>query len=136
MSELKTKANDQSVGDFLNAVQHPTRKADGLRLLQIFKEETGQEPVLWGPSIIGFGTYEYKYPNGKTMQWFPVGYSPRKASLSLYFMRSHKEYQSDLDALGKHKTGKGCLYVNKLSDIDESVLRKMIRETYQKLTSS
>lgn len=136
MSELKTKANDQSVEDFLNAVQHPTRKADGLRLLQIFKEETGQEPVLWGPSIIGFGTYEYKYPNGKTMQWFPVGYSPRKACLSLYFMRSHKEYQSDLDALGKHKTGKGCLYVNKLSDIDESVLRKMIRETYQKLTSS
>ncbi|MFC3881856.1 DUF1801 domain-containing protein [Algoriphagus namhaensis] len=136
MSELKTKPNNQSVEGFLNAVEHPVRKADGLRLLEIFKSETGEKPVLWGDSIVGFGSYPYQYPNGKTMEWFPVGYSPRKTSLSLYLMRSHKEYQSDLDALGKYKTGKGCLYINKLADIDESVLRKMIRETYQKLTAS
>ncbi len=133
MSELKTKATDASVEDFLNAIEHPTRKADGLKLLEIFKEETGKEAVLWGPSIIGFGSYDYKYPNGKTMTWFPVGYSPRKASISLYLMRSHEEMKDELESFGKHKTGKGCIYVNKLADIDESVLRKMIRGTYQKL---
>ncbi|MDN3203234.1 DUF1801 domain-containing protein [Algoriphagus sediminis] len=133
MSELKTKATNASVEDFLNAIEHPTRKADGLKLLEIFKEETGMDAVLWGPSIIGFGSYDYKYPNGKTMTWFPVGYSPRKASISLYLMRSHEEMKDELDNFGKHKRGKGCIYVNKLVDIDESVLRKMIRETYQKL---
>jgi len=134
MSELKTKATGASVEDFLNAIKHPTRKADGLRLLDIFSEETGAKAVLWGPSIIGFGSYDYKYPNGKTMSWFPVGYSPRKASLSLYLMRSHEEMKEDLDQFGKHKRGKGCIYVNKLADINEAILRKMIRETYHKLT--
>lgn len=134
MSELKTKPNEGSVVDFLNSVEHPTRKADGLKLLDIFKEETGVEGILWGPSIVGFGSYNYKYPNGKTMSWFPVGYSPRKASISLYLMRSHEDMKEDLDQFGKHKRGKGCIYVNKLVDIDEEVLRKMIRDTYKQLT--
>lgn len=136
MSDLKTKPTEESVLDFLNAIEHPVRKADGLKLLEIYQEETGEKAQLWGPSIIGFGSYAYKYPNGKTMDWFPVGFSPRKASLSFYLMRSHEDMQQDLDSLGKHKTGKGCLYANKLSDIDEKVLRKMIRETYQKLMNS
>ncbi|MHA7128082.1 DUF1801 domain-containing protein [Algoriphagus namhaensis] len=134
MSTLKTVPNKLPVDDFLKSVSPEIRKKDGFRLLQIFEEETQEKSILWGPSIVGFGSYDYQYPNGKTMKWFPVGFSPRKASLSLYLMRSHAEMMEELQQLGKHKRGKGCLYINKLSDVDEAVLRKMIRDTYLTLT--
>lgn len=127
MSELKTKATVLSVEDFLHAIEHPQRKADGLKLLELFKEETGEEPVLWGPSIVGFGKMNYTYSSGKEMEWFPVGFSPRKQSLSIYIMLENKDLEPFLKQLGKHKKAKGCLYINKLEDIDEKTFREMIR---------
>jgi hypothetical protein len=127
MSELKTKATDTSVEDFLNSIEHPTRKADALLLLNIFKEKTGEKPVMWGPSIVGFGNYRYKYSSGKEMDWFPVGFSPRKQSLSIYIMLSKAEIEPFLAKLGKYKQSKGCIYINKMSDVNEEIFREMIR---------
>jgi hypothetical protein len=89
-------------------------------------------PILWGPSIIGYGTYSYSYSSGKTMEWFPVGFSPRKQAISIHLMISHEELEEELGQLGKHKLGKGCIYINKLADIDEQVLRKMISKAFKK----
>ncbi|SFT38472.1 protein of unknown function (DU1801) [Algoriphagus locisalis] len=127
MSEIKTKATDGSVENFLHTIDHPLRKQDGLKLLEIFKEETGEQPVLWGPSIVGFGKMTYTYASGKEMEWFPVGFSPRKQSLSIYIMLENKDLEPFLNLLGKHKKAKGCLYINKLADIDEKIFREMIR---------
>lgn len=126
MSDLKTKANDLSVAAFLNSIENPTRKTDGKKLLQLFIEETGEPPVMWGSSIIGFGKYTYTYKSGKEMEWFPVGYSPRKQALSLYLMSSHEELGPLLAKLGKYSRGKGCLYIKTLADIDEQILREII----------
>lgn len=127
MAELKTQASDASAEEFLNSIEHPGRKADGLKLLQIFKEETSEEPVMWGPSIVGFGKYNYKYSSGKEMDWFPVGFSPRKQSLSIYIMCGEADLEPFLAKLGKHKKSKGCLYINKMSDVNEEIFREMIR---------
>lgn len=127
MSEPKTKATDASVEDFLNAIEHPLRKADGLKLLQLFKEETCEEPVMWGSSIIGFGSFKYKYNSGKEIDWPPVGYSPRKQSISIYIMVGKTALEPFLAKLGKHKKSKGCLYIHKFSDVEEGVFREMIR---------
>ena len=127
MAELKTQPTKESVLDFLNSLEHPDRKSDGLKLLQIFKEETGEEAVMWGPSIVGFGSYTYHYPSGKVMDWFPVGYSPRKQSLAIYIMLEWPILEPFLSKLGKHKKSKGCLYINKISDVDEEIFREMIR---------
>lgn len=135
MSDLKTQPTQQSVEEFIQAVSHPTRRSDAQKLLSLFELATGQRPVLWGPSIIGFGSYSYRYPNGKVMTWFPVGFSPRKSAISIYLMRSHHEMQEELDQLGKYKTGKSCIYINKLADVQLESLQKMIQDTYQKLTA-
>ncbi|MDR7127800.1 hypothetical protein J2X69_000128 [Algoriphagus sp. 4150] len=127
MAELKTKATGDSVEDFLNSIAHPVRKEDGLRLLQLFRDETGEEPIMWGPSIVGFGKYSYKYPSGKEMEWFPVGFSPRKQSLSIYIMLGDKDLEPFLIKLGKYKKAKSCIYIAKLADIDEKIFREMIR---------
>ena len=134
MAEPKTRPTDASVLEFLNKISPESKRNDGLKLLEIFKEETNETPVLWGPSIIGFGSYAYTYSTGKSMDWIPVGYSPRKASISLYLMISHEELAEEFAQFGKHKLGKGCIYFNKLEDIDEGVLRKMISKTYRKHT--
>ncbi|REG91415.1 DUF1801 domain-containing protein [Algoriphagus antarcticus] len=127
MSEIKTKANDTSVEDFINSIDQPIRKADGLKLLQLFKEETGESPVMWGDNIVGFGKYKYKYPSGKEMEWFPVGFSPRKQALSIYIMLENSELEPFLAKLGKHKKAKGCLYISKMSEVNEEIFREMIR---------
>lgn len=127
MSELKTKATNESVTDYLDSIEHPTRKADGFLLLKIFQEETGEKPVMWGPSIVGFGKFNYKYSSGKEMDWFPVGFSPRKQSLSIYIMLSKEEIEPYLAKLGKFKKSKGCIYINKMSDVNEEIFREMIR---------
>ncbi|UZD24252.1 DUF1801 domain-containing protein [Algoriphagus halophytocola] len=129
MSELKTKPTNDSVEKFLKSIEHPVRRADGLTLLEIFKEETGEPPTLWGPSIVGFGRYQYKYPSGKEMEWFPVGFSPRKQSLSIYIMLAKEKLEPFLKKLGKYKISKACIYINKLADVDEKVLREMIHSS-------
>ena len=130
MSENKTKPTKASVKEFLDNVEHPTRKEDGFTLLKVMEEITGEKPTMWGPSIVGFGSVHYKYKSGREGDMPAVGFSPRKSSLSLYIMAGFGEYKHLLDKLGKHKIGKSCLYINKLADVDEDVLRKMIKASY------
>ena len=127
MAELKTKLTTKSVADFINSIEDEKKKTDSFILLEIFKEVTGEEPKLWGDAIIGFGNYHYKYASGREGDWFITGFSPRKQNLTLYiFMYDAQDESELLSRLGKHKTGKGCLYINKLSDIDLPVLKELI----------
>lgn len=133
MVELKTKPTDASVEKFLEAVEHPTRKADGLALLEIMKEVTQEKPVMWGASIIGFGTYHYKYASGREADWLKVGFSPRKRSLTVYLAPGLDDIEDLREQLGKHRVGKGCLYINKLSDVDTDVLKLIIKKAIEVL---
>ena len=133
MVELKTKPTDASVEEFLEAVDHPTRKADGLALLEIMKEVTQEKPVMWGTSIIGFGTYHYKYASGREADWLKVGFSPRKRSLTVYLAPGLDDIEDLRVKLGKHRVGKGCLYINKLSDVDTDVLKLIIKKSIKVL---
>ena len=130
MSQNKTRPTDQSVIDFLNSVDHETRREDGIALLKMMEELTGEEAVLWGSSIVGFGSYHYKYESGREGDMPLVGFSPRKQSMTLYIMPGFDEYEEMLSALGKHKIGKSCLYVNKLADVDKEVLRRLVKHSY------
>jgi hypothetical protein len=128
----KTKPTDAAVAAFITALDNATRRSDAERLLEIYHEVTGMEPALWGPSIIGYGSYHYKYESGREGDSCRAGFSPRKASLSLYLMGGYSDPETGAkmaalrDRLGKHKTGASCLYVNKLVDVDMAVLREMI----------
>ena len=131
----KTQPTKASVTKFLNGIEHETRRADGKRLLAMFKEITGEKPVMWGESIVGFGQYHYKYDSGREGDFLMTGFSPRKSNLSLYVMDGFKERDALLKKLGKHKTGAACLYINKLADIDEKVLTTMIEKSYRHMQS-
>ena len=134
MAELKTKANDKDPLDFLNTVENEQRRKDGIELLKILSELSGKPPKMWGPSIIGFGKMEYTNTTGQN-EWMIIGFSPGKQSLSIYFMNGFKKYEKQLKALGKHKLGKSCLYVNKLSDVDIDVLKDMMRDSIEHIKS-
>ena len=136
MSETKTKPSKVKVRDFLDAVEHPTRKKDGFELLKIMKDITKKTPRMWGPSIVGFGTYHYKYESGREGNIPIVGFSPRKASLSVYIMPGFEQYEDILARLGKHKIGKSCLYINKLADVDISVLRELIGKSVEHMETN
>ena len=127
MAENKTKETAEPVEDFLYAVDNATRRADGLALNDIFKEVTGYAPRMWGPSIIGYGSYHYTYASGREGDSLATGFSPRKANISIYVMPGYANYSEILSRLGKHKMGKSCLYVNKLADVDVEVLKELIR---------
>lgn len=127
MAENKTQANEASVEAFLEAVEPERRREDGLALDQLFRRVTGWNPVMWGGSIVGYGQYHYRYKSGREGDFLATGFSPRKANLSLYIMPGYQELQPMLDRLGKHKRGKACLYLAKLSDADEDVLAEIIR---------
>jgi hypothetical protein len=129
MAELKTKLNDGDVQAFLNTVENDAKKQDCLAIINMMRDITGQEPKMWGASIIGFGTTHYKYESGREGDWFPVGFSPRKQNITLYFMIGFDRLEAYLKRLGKHKIGKSCLYINSLNDIDTAVLKEMIKET-------
>ena len=126
MAENKTKQTDQSPEDFINSIENETRRADGLTLLSLMRKITGEPAVMWGPSIIGFGTYHYRYDSGQEGTWMLTGFSPRKANLVLYIMPGFSDYERILVCLGKYKTGKSCLYINRLSDIDMTVLEELV----------
>ena len=132
MSESKTRPMDASVEDFLKDVEHPQRREDGFELLEMMKEITNEEPIMWGPSIIGFGSYHYKYESGREGDMPLTGFSPRKKSLTVYIMSGFEEYKDLLDKLGKHKIGKSCLYINKLADVDKNVLKKIIKKSLKR----
>jgi hypothetical protein len=119
-AEPKTKPTDVPVADFIAAVENPTRRADAEVVRAMLAEVTGEQPVMWGPSIVGYGRYR-----GPTGDWPIIGFSPRKAQLVLYIMRGFDDFGGQLARLGKHKSGGGCLYINRLDDIDLDVLREM-----------
>jgi hypothetical protein len=131
MSENKTRPNDQNVIDFLTSVDHQTRREDAFTVLKMMEEITGEDAVMWGSSIVGFGSYHYKYDSGREGDMPLIGFSPRKQSMTLYIMSGFDSEEELLASLGKHKTGKACLYVNKLADVDEGVLRQMIKRSYE-----
>jgi hypothetical protein len=127
--ELKTKETDNSVIEFIEAVDSPKKREDAYKLLDIFSETTGYEAKMWGPSIIGFGSYHYKYPTGHEGDAPLVGFSPRKAKISLYFATGDSKRGELLKEFGKHTTGKACVYINKVADIDENVLKALINQS-------
>lgn len=132
MAELKTKKNQASVEAFINLVEHEGKRKDAFEILEMMSTITKEKPKMWGTSIIGFGDVRYKYASGREGDWFKVGFSPRKANISLYLMGCDiSKADSILSRLGKYKTGKGCLYINKLADIDKNVLKELIKEAYE-----
>ena len=129
MAELKTKKTIASVEKFLNNVADEQRREDCFRLVEIMKAETKAEPAMWGTSIVGFGRHQYKYESGRELEWFLVGFSPRKQDLTLYIMGGLERYPSLTKKLGKHKTGKSCLYIKKLEDVDLPTLKQLIKQS-------
>lgn len=127
MADNKTQITPVDPMAFLAAVEHPVRRADALVLDQLFRKITGWEPRMWGPTIVGYGSYHYVYDSGREGDCNATGFSPRKASLSIYVMPGYQDFGEILSRLGKHKIGKACLYVNKLADIDLDVLEELIR---------
>ncbi|AYC28518.1 DUF1801 domain-containing protein [Paenisporosarcina cavernae] len=133
--ELKTTETDADVVEFIESVESGKKREDAYRLLDIFTETTGFEAKMWGPSIIGFGKYHYTYETGHEGDAPLVGFSPRKAKISLYFATGDESRVPLLERLGKHTTGKACVYVNNLADIDEEVLRQLIDHSVRYLQS-
>jgi hypothetical protein len=133
MAELKTKPTKKSVEAFLESIEPETRRRDGFGLLDMFKKATGQKPVMWGESIVGFGRYHYKSErSSQEGDWPLVAFSPRKQSLTLYLLTGGKNtYKDLLEKLGKHKTSVGCLYINKLSDVDPDILARLVERCFK-----
>jgi hypothetical protein len=129
MAELKTKINNASVTDFLNKIEDEEKRADSFEILKLMQQVTKQEPKMWGTSIIGFGHVHYIYESGREGDWFITGFSPRKQNLTLYVAGSFNPHADLLEKLGKHKTGVGCLYINKLQDVDVKVLKELIKQS-------
>jgi len=132
MAELKTKATTASVSGFLASVKDEQRRNDCLTLVKMLQQVTRAEPKMWGTSIVGFGDYRYVYETGRELDWFLVGFSPRKEALTLYLMPGSVEFAAALKTLGKHKTGKGCLYIKKLADVDERSLKTLVQESVKR----
>ncbi len=131
MAEIKTKVTNADVSDFINSVPNEQKRQDGFTLLEMFSRLTGEQPKMWGSSIIGFGQYHYKSEKSRQEgDWMLTGFSPRKQALTLYLMLGHSDYADLLERLGKHKTGMGCLYINKLADVDRGVLEDLIKKSY------
>ena len=126
-AELKTKQTSASVEDFVNGLADEQQRADSFEIIRMMQRATGDEPKMWGPAIIGFGQTTLKYDSGRELDWMKIGFSPRKANLTLYCLSPENgEY---LERLGKHKTSKGCLYIKKLADVDAGVLRQLIEHS-------
>ncbi|MEJ6478342.1 MAG: DUF1801 domain-containing protein [Octadecabacter sp.] len=122
----KTQATDVSVDDFIAAIEHPVRRADAMVLNDMFKQVTGWQPRMWGPTIIGYGQYHYTYDSGREGDFLATGFSPRKGNLSIYILPGYTDFADQLARLGKHKLGKSCLYINKLADVDAEVIAELI----------
>ncbi|MDF3026051.1 MAG: hypothetical protein K0S23_358 [Fluviicola sp.] len=133
LAEIKTKPTAASVAEFIGGIEDEIKRKDSFILLEMMKKASGEEPVLWGNSIIGFGNKRYKSErSGREVDWFLIGFSPRKANLSLYISVAIEEHADALKILGKHKTGGGCLYINRLDDVDLNVLMGMINTALSK----
>ena len=133
MAELKTKETKASVEKFLNQVPDEARREDCFQVAKIMEEITGHKPKMWGPSIVGFGSYHYKYASGREGDWPIIAFSPRKQDLTIYIMPGFQKYADLLKQLGKHRTGKSCLYIKRLSDVHVPTLKKLIRESVKQM---
>ena len=129
MAEPKTKQNTASVSAFLAAIEDKQQRADARKLSAMMRAATGSRAKMWGASIVGFGSYHYVYASGREGDWPLVGYSPRKQNMSIYIMAGFSEYAALLAKLGKHKTGKSCLYIKRLDDVDQAVLKTLIEKS-------
>ena len=136
MPQNKTVPTNASVADFLAAVPNPRRRADGETLLSMMRDITGVEPQMWGPSIIGFGSYHYKYESGREGDMPITGFSPRSRSLSLYIMDGSDTHDDLLSQLGKHRKGASCLYINKLADVDTAILSELIARSVEQVKTA
>lgn len=130
MAEIKTHGTDDSVDAFIDGIAEETRREDCRTLLALMKRVTGEEPRVWSHGVVGFGTFHYKSSSGQEGDWFPVGFASRKAALTVYLGTSLEPLKALLDRLGKYTTGKGCIYIKRLSDIDLSVLEKVVAHSY------
>ena len=131
MAELKTKRNKGDVKAFLNSVPDEKKRQDSFEVLELMTEVTGMQPEMWGDSIIGFGSYHYKYASGREGDWMLTGFSPRKQNLTLYIMPGFEKYDQLMSKLGKHSIGKSCLYVKKLEDVDTDVLKELVKQSVE-----
>ncbi len=126
-AELKTKKTEASVEEFLNTIDDEQKRADAFTVLELMSKLSGEKPKMWGPSIVGFGSRTMKYASGRELEWLYIGFSPRKANLSLYLaVEGLDKYDALMKKLGKHSTGKGCLYIKRLSDVDMKVLKELV----------
>ncbi|MCB0760455.1 MAG: DUF1801 domain-containing protein [Flavobacteriales bacterium] len=135
MAENKTQKTKIDAAGFLNTIENDQRRSDAQTVMRWMEEITGWKPDMWGPSIIGFGNYHYTYESGREGDFFKVGLSPRKQSLTVYIMPGFSRYDELMGKLGKHTTGKSCLYIKKLTDIDEEVLKELIRQSVEHMNS-
>ena len=133
MAELKTKPTTGSVTDFINSVDDEERRKDCFAVMKIMQQATGAKPKMWGPSIVGFGDIRYTNARGAVTDWFLIGFSPRKRDLTLYVMPGSARHGELLKTLGKHKTGKACVYIKQLADVDQDVLRTLVEESVERL---
>ncbi len=134
MAELKTKENKASVKDFLNSIENEQKRKDCFEVLKIMEAATGQKGHMWGTAMVGFGSYHYKYESGHEGDMCKVGFSPRKANITLYIMMGARADADMLKKLGKHKVSGSCLHINKLADIDTAILKKLVKEAYGGMT--
>ena len=132
MAEMKTVQTEASVEDFLNLIENSQKREDCFEIVKMMKQVTKKEPKMWGPSIIGFGSYHYKYESGREGDSPQIGFSPRKQNITLYLLLGADHENPLLQKLGKHSTGKGCLYIKRLVDVDKKVLLELIKESYAK----
>jgi len=132
MAEMKTKQTKASVEDFLNLIEDNQKREDCFEIVKMMKLVTKKEPKMWGPSIIGFGSYHYKYESGREGDSLQIGFSPRKQNITLYILLGANHENPLLQKLGKHSTGKGCLYIKRLADVDKKVLQELIKESFAK----
>ncbi len=126
MADLKTRPHEGSVSAFLDSVADERKRADSYAVLALMQEVTGEEPRMWGPGIVGFGAYRYRYESGREGEWPLTGFSPRKQNLTLYIMPGFDRYEALMERLGRYRTGKSCLYLKRLEDVDVGVLRELV----------
>ena len=136
MATLKTRETTASVEKFLNSIVDETRRNDAFTVLTLMKQVTGEEAKMWGSAIIGFGSRKLVYESGHELDWMNIGLSPRKANITLYIMDGFAKYEPLLTRLGKHKTGKSCLYIDKLGNVDVNVLKKLVKQSVQHVKSN
>jgi hypothetical protein len=136
MTENSTKVTNENVDAFLNDVADVERRADCMRVLELMRRVTGARPELWGRGMVGFGRYHYHYESGREGDWFVTGFAPRKNDLTLYIMAGFERYEPLMQRLGKHRTGKSCLYIRRLSDVNEDILAELVAESMKHMAAT